>query len=63
MTEPLQTDQPRRLLVALQQLVADRAAAEVDLVAAFRAQKEATERQYQEARGQAAARHEREGGY
>jgi len=60
MTERLETDQPRRLLVALQQLVADRAAAEVDLVSAFRAQKEAAERQYQEAREQAAARHERE---
>ena len=60
MTEPLDPDEPRRLLVALQGLVADRAAAEVDLVAALRAQKEAAERQYQEAREQAAARHQRE---
>ena len=60
MTEPLQTDQPGQLLIALQRLVAERAAADVDLAAAFHAQKEAAQRQYQESRQQAVERHQRE---
>jgi len=59
-TEPRGTDQARRLLLDLGRLVADRSEAEVELVASFRAQTEAAEKQYQEAREQTVARHEKE---
>ncbi len=58
--EPLGADQARRLLVELGRLVADRSEAEVELVASFRAQTEAAQRQSQDALEQAAASHEKQ---
>lgn len=60
MTEPLRTDHSRALVIELHRLVAERAATEADLVAAYEAKKLAAERQHEEAQKQASERRDRD---
>lgn len=60
MTEPLSTDRPGKLLSELCRLVAERFPAEVDLPASFAAQKEAIQKQSEEARRQNVQRYEKQ---
>lgn len=60
MTEPLGTNRLRELVLEVRRLVAERAAAESGLATDLGAKRQAADRQFEEARKDAAARHERD---
>ncbi len=60
MSDPVWTDQPRKLLLELRSLIGERASAEAGMAAGFQSAGEAAEKQYQESRKEATARYEKD---